>query len=492
MSAFGRPPSPPPTVPIAAPTEGDAEARRQGAIAVTAGNAAELLLCGHEALPALLTAIAGARRHVHLQAMVFHDDAAGRRIAEALIERAAAGVAVRVLFERFTTAIDDGPARVAELVARLQAGSVDVVDAGSLGLTDRDLSPDRMLSSLQAWEARPRQAPPDWLPVQPLLAARRARCLELLRGPATTTALRGVERLASVAGPARRFGTRQRYLRQLLPHNHRKLAIVDGRLGFCGGMNIGEHYLYPDAYDPDMPAEDEPGPARWRDAHARVEGPVVNRLQRLFLESWLCAGGFVQDLEGCFPEPETSGSARIWGLTADTGGADDIGAQLHRLLARARSIRLTNPYLCRLEVIGALLARARDGARVQLLLPDHHNDSRLHHLYGLGCQPWFDAAGVDVWSYRHHFTHAKVAVLGDSVALIGSYNFNNRSAGLDAECSLFVEDPTFVDVVARRVFEAPMAPGGAAALRDREEEALAPPDALRAAKAVFDLLPEVL
>ena len=238
-------------------------------------------------------------------------------------------------------------------------------------------------------------------------------------------------------------------LRRMLVHDHRKIIVVDGHTAFIGGMNQGREYLYTAPYETGTLGSKEEPWEKWHDVHAQVRGPAVTELQQLFLDRWRV----VVD-EGPLPVAATNppaGDLRLSVLATGPRAADDIGSRLLQAMSTAQRICIVNPFLIRRVVLEGLCARARAGAVVEVVVCGDHNDSKILQAYVRG---WYDVlteAGVDVRELSDRMTHAKVAVVDDS-ALIGSYNFNQRSANVDFEVALWVEDGTFAAEVRERVF----------------------------------------
>ncbi len=515
QKGFGDPPAPPdcPSPLPSDPEPASGEQERLGA-ALTDGNALQLLLSGHEALPAMLSAIGSAEQHIHLQTMVFFDDHAGRLVEAALAAKASEGVRIRVAFEFLTTALGDpffskgiSPLAVREMVSRMRAAGIEVRDGASFPLELMDRMELKMiLDSLESIARTEQRSVPEWL-VDDLRRAQRRfldRARQVLDGAATRRAIEGYRKLIALLGPeAEKLLTPIRYLRQFLLHDHRKILVIDGRVGFCGGMNIGQEYLYAEPFDPRLPAKREvqrggPEPwEKWRDVHLRVEGPAVNRLQRLFLARWLSGGGDAppDDRDATLPPyfavPDRPGRARVCVLDSAPGSESTIEQRvLAEIASSSASVKLSNPYLIRETTIGALLGQARNGVDVQLLLSDKHNDSFLHQWLMRGCCGWYQDAGAVVHEYQNHFTHAKVAVFDEARALVGSFNFNNRSALLDYECSLLIDDPQFASEVSRRVFQEPIDAGHSSVL-ERGIDKLTDIDRVLGSKQIIDLFPDV-
>ncbi len=230
-------------------------------------------------------------------------------------------------------------------------------------------------------------------------------------------------------------------LARLLPHlrrrdridfrNHRKIVVVDSRMGFTGGINVGREYL---GLDPNV--------GRWRDAHLRIEGPAVLSLQQAFLQDWLMTTGETLMDERYFTVAGSMGNCPVQIIDS----APDRGWSAMELyyaqaisLARQR-IWITNPYFVPSQTMeSALIAAALRGVDVRLLLPKK-SDSLLvtlaSHSYFLGLL----LAGVRIFEYDRGFVHAKTMVVDEWVATIGSANMDMRSFNLNFELNAFVFD----------------------------------------------------
>lgn len=306
------------------------------------GNRVTVLESRVDAYPAMLEAIAAARRTLSLSTYIFDNDAAGRRFVEALGEAVRRGVEVRVL-------VDSVGARYS------------------------------------------------WPPI---------------------------------LGRLRRAGVRAaRFLPSLVPYrlpfmnlrNHRKLLVVDGRVGFTGGMNIREHFL--------------PGEHAARDLHFRLEGPVVGQLQETFAEDWAFTTRERLSGEAWFPELPAAGPVLARGIS---DGPDEdfetLRMTLLGALAAARtSVRLITPYfLPDAALLTALNVAALRGVQVDILLPEKGNlpvvqwasTAQLWQVLRPGCRVFLTAPPFD---------HTKLLVVDGVWGLIGSANWDPRSLRLNFE-----------------------------------------------------------
>lgn len=237
----------------------------------------------------------------------------------------------------------------------------------------------------------------------------------------------------SVLGVLRREGVRYaRFLRtfplwQLLSlnlRNHRKLLVVDGRLGFTGGMNLrAGHWL---AKQPRHPV---------RDLHFRVEGPVVAHLQEVFADDWFFTTREALRGEKWFPPLEPCGPGLARGI-AD--GPDEDFEKLRwtllaALSAAKHSIRIATPYfLPEPTLIAALNLAAMRGVSVKILLPSKGN---LPFVQWASTAHWWQMLerGCRIWLSPPPFDHSKLFVVDDCWSLVGSTNWDPRSLRLNFE-----------------------------------------------------------
>ena len=222
---------------------------------------------------------------------------------------------------------------------------------------------------------------------------------------------------------------------QLNFRNHRKIVVVDGRVAFVGGLNVGDEYL-------------GRGPlGHWRDTHLQVQGPVVQALQRIFLADWYWATRQVPDLEW----RSTVAGDQI-ALIFPTGPADTLetcSLFFQQLVSSARRrLWIASPYFVPdPPVFGALQLAALRGVDVRILLPARPD----HQLVYLASFSFLDAAdrtGIQIYRYQNGFPHQKVVLVDDQVAAVGTANLDNRSLRLNFEVMLVAVDRTFAGQVA--------------------------------------------
>ncbi len=324
-------------------------------LAPTTALTARLLVDGGSKYPALLEAIGAARDHIHLEYYIYCPDRTGTALRDALVERARAGVKVRLLLDAM----------------------------GSKRAKPRFFAPLVEAGGELAW----------FHPSQPWTLWKR---------------------------PWVNLRT------------HRKIVVIDGAVGFLGGINITDEEderLRADAY---------------RDLHLRVEGDVVRALQEIFVEDWAYATesrDFVGDVARAMPQP-APGPIRAQLLSS---GPDSPWEAIHRLHVGAihsagKRVWLATPYFVPGEAaMMALTSAALGGLDVRLLVPKM-SDSRL---VTWCVRSYFDellAAGVKVYEYGPRMLHTKALLVDDQLAIIGTANFDHRSFRLNFEASLLFED----------------------------------------------------
>ena len=319
------------------------------------GNRFATLLNGDEIFPSMLQAIKGAQKTITFETYIYWSGDIGKAFADALSQRARAGVKVHVLLDWLGSSKMD------------QALLAEMLDAG----------------------------------VQ-----------------------------------IRRYHEPQWYnLDKLNNRTHRKELIVDGRIGFTGGVGIAPEWT--------GHAQD---PQHWRDSHFRAEGPVVAQMQAVFGDNWTKVTGEVLDGVDYFPALAAVGDgAGQMFASSPSGGSESM--QLMYLLmitAAEHSIDLSSSYFVPDELSrDTLVAALRRGVRVRIITPGPHIDSETVRRASRAL--WGDLleAGAEIYEYQPTMFHCKVLVVDGLVASVGSTNFDERSFRLNDEASLNVYDAAF-------------------------------------------------
>jgi cardiolipin synthase len=227
--------------------------------------------------------------------------------------------------------------------------------------------------------------------------------------------------------------------RALHLRDHRKLLVVDGRVGFIGGVNISPVYSSGSAPLKGAHGSGRPG---WRDTHVRVQGPAVAHLQRLFLRHWARHGGCRLYPGGYFPPLAPAGTQRVAIAARDAGRRRNpfYRALLSAIGAARRRVLLTTAYLVPTRrLLRALVQAARRGVDVHLLLPGVSDfwaplaAGRSHYAQLL-------RAGVHLHERHDTLLHAKTCVIDGAWTTVGSSNLDWRSLVHNAEANVIVLD----------------------------------------------------
>ncbi|HXU90023.1 MAG TPA: phospholipase D-like domain-containing protein [Methylomirabilota bacterium] len=212
--------------------------------------------------------------------------------------------------------------------------------------------------------------------------------------------------------------------------NHRRILVVDGRLGFTGGSGVSRKWMGNGRVE-----------HHWRDTDIRVEGPVVEYLQAAFAENWLETTGVVLGGETYFPRPlEPRGEvyAQIVKSSPAAGSFAMYTTFLLAVSAARRSIMITNPYFVLDDKMQqALITSARRGVRVRVLVPGaiDHNIVRQASRRQFGSML---RAGIQIFEYTPALLHSKTMVIDGVWSTIGSTNLDNRSFAVNDELNLIV------------------------------------------------------
>lgn len=213
--------------------------------------------------------------------------------------------------------------------------------------------------------------------------------------------------------------------------NHRKIIVVDGRVGFVGRINVSDKYINADG----------PG-LYWRDEHLRIDGPAVLNLQHIFLTDWnFCSGQRIAFSEAHFPLSEETAPGEVVQVVSsgpDSDHPDILYALVQAVMLSRTHIRFTTPYFIPdKSLLDALCIAARSGVTVDLLVPGI-SDSWIVNTTSRSYYSELLAVGVRIHAYRKGFVHAKTAVFDDRVAMVGTANLDHRSFDLNFEVNAFV------------------------------------------------------
>lgn len=240
--------------------------------------------------------------------------------------------------------------------------------------------------------------------------------------------------------PMKRAGVDVQYYHPLRWHTfnrannrtHRKILVVDGQVGFTGGVGIADCWTG-NAQDPD----------HWRDSHFKLEGPAVAQMQAAFMDNWVKTKGGILHGDAYFPPLKQEGSslAQVF-LSSPGAGSNSMRLMYQLAIAAARkSIRLSCSYFVPdAMMIHALLDARRRGVQVEVIVPDGHIDS--HIIRWASRSRWTPLLkhGIRIYEYLPTMYHCKVMIVDDLLVSVGSTNFDSRSFHLNDEANLNVLD----------------------------------------------------
>ena len=311
-------------------------------------NQIDIMTDGYAFFPELLRDIAEASHHIHINMYIFEDDALGRLVADALMDKARQGVKVRVIYD------DVGCWRVnSRFFEHLREAGVEVVP---------------------------------FLPV---------------RFPS--------------------FTSKVNY------RNHRKIIVIDGRIGYIGGMNFARRYVS----------------QKWRDTMFRLQGGVVYALQRAFLVDWYFVDHTLITDRIYYPTSQISSKSGVAQIVTSGPLArypEIMQGYVRIILAARRYIFIETPYFLPNEpILFALKTAALAGVDVRVMCPmssdahfiDWASRSYLREIY---------EAGAHVYLYEPGFLHSKLLISDDSLVSCGSVNVDFRSLENNFEANVFVYD----------------------------------------------------
>lgn len=212
--------------------------------------------------------------------------------------------------------------------------------------------------------------------------------------------------------------------------NHRKIVVTDGKVAYLGGINIAKYYLDGDYM------------GKWRDEHLRIEGDAVADLQRLFIADWARVRGQTLDSRRYIAPHEIRRQVAIQLAWAEEGPSRlTIAEAFAAAIVRARRrVRISSPYfLPPAMLLDAIRLAARGGVRVQVMIPTC-SDSPFTDLISDSYVGDLLDAGVELYRYDNGFLHAKLLIVDDDTASVGTANMDYRSLLDNLEVTAFIRD----------------------------------------------------
>ena len=332
---------------------------------IVGGNKVEELINGDQIFPSMLEAIKSAKRTITFETYIYWSGDIGKAFADALAERARAGVKVHVLVDWVGSAkMDD------DLLENMRKAGVTLLKFHK----------------------------PHWYT-----------------------------------------------LTKLNNRTHRKLLVVDGAVGFTGGVGIAPKWTG-NGQDAD----------HWRDSHFRVEGPVVAQIQSTFLDNWMKATGAVLHGDAYFPalKPAGASSAQMFSSSPSNGSENMQLMYQMTMTAAEKSIDLSMAYFIPDEASSKILIEAmKRGVKVRIITPGKITDTQTVRAASRKTWGPLLKAGVEIHEFQPTMYHCKVMIIDGLLVSVGSTNFDNRSFSLNDEANLNVYDTKFAARQSQR-FEA--------------------------------------
>ena len=212
--------------------------------------------------------------------------------------------------------------------------------------------------------------------------------------------------------------------------NHRKIVVIDGKVGFVGGMNLAERYMRGISW------------GIWRDTHVMIQGKAVHGLQTAFLLDWYFVDRTLITATRYFPEIASTGTALAQIVTSEPVGPwrEIMQGLCKAILSSKKYFYIQTPYFLPTEsILQAMQTAALSGVDVRLMLP-LHADSKFTHLASCSYLADVLRAGVKVYFYKKGFLHSKLMVSDDEFSTVGSTNMDFRSFEHNFEVNAFVYD----------------------------------------------------
>ncbi len=217
--------------------------------------------------------------------------------------------------------------------------------------------------------------------------------------------------------------------------NHRKIIIIDGYVGFTGGINVSDRYM--------NHAGDEDA-LYWRDTHVKITGPGVNYLQYLFICDWnFCTDEELAPDEDyfCSPGEDSGGSlVQIAASGPDSDNPTIMFSQIKAIGLAQKEILISTPYFIPGEtLLNALIVASLSGVKVKLLVPGK-SDSKVVDFAARSYYGNLLQAGVEIYQYTRGFIHSKTMVCDGLLSVIGTANMDTRSFELNFEVNSIIYD----------------------------------------------------
>ncbi|MDR0828902.1 MAG: cardiolipin synthase [Prevotellaceae bacterium] len=235
----------------------------------------------------------------------------------------------------------------------------------------------------------------------------------------------------------RKFGSKINY------RNHRKLVVIDGKVGYTGGINVADRYILGNKL------------GKWRDTSMRLEGPAVHGLQNVFLTDWFFVDNTLVINEKYYPEPDVfpQNVVQIVNSGPDTEWEAILQGIITVFSNARKNIYIHTPYFLPPEsLITAMEMAALSGVDVRLMVPAK-SDTPMANAASSSYFLRIMEAGVRIFSYKHNFLHSKAITVDDEIGIVGTANMDIRSFEQNFEVNAFIYDKKTAEFL-RNAFKA--------------------------------------
>jgi cardiolipin synthase len=225
------------------------------------------------------------------------------------------------------------------------------------------------------------------------------------------------------------------HITRINERTHRKLLIVDGKVGFIGGAGIGDPW---DGFGDK--------PAQWRDSHYRLAGPAVAQMQQAFMDHWLQTRAELLHGEGYFPDILDAGDnlCQVFKSSSEEGSDSARILFLISIAAARKTLRIANAYFVPdTLLLRTLVEAARRGVRVEIIVPGPLCNHRMVRWTSRTLWGSLLREGIRIYEFQPTNFHCKYMIADDQWVSVGSANLDNRSLRLNEECNLNVLDQRF-------------------------------------------------
>jgi cardiolipin synthase len=246
-----------------------------------------------------------------------------------------------------------------------------------------------------------------------------------------------IDQLRRAGARVGRFGKAKWWaLDNVTYRTHRKILVVDGKIGFTGGAGVGDHWLG-NAEDPD----------HWRDSMVRITGPLARLMEGVFNENFVETAGpiapVVDPMESP-PEPEPHDAAFVLRSSSNNRSNDLKRFYLLAIAAARRKLDICSPYFIVDESSEwALRQAAARGVKIRILVEGEHTDALPVKYASRQYYQRLMDLGIDIYEYQPTMMHTKAMIVDGAFAMFGSANFDNRSLEMNDEMNVGVSEPGF-------------------------------------------------